>query len=89
MVRRGHLHQHRRRHPVLSARLNADGTLDKTFAPTLNGSVQTLVVQSTGQLLVGGNFTSIDGISRNFIARLNSDGSVTARSIPMRTARST
>lgn len=59
-------------------RLNPDGTLDTTFDPGsgANGFVYAVKVQSDGKILVGGDFTSFDGVPRNRIARLNSDGSV-------------
>ena len=64
------------RHSI--ARLNFDGTLDGSFSPGLgfNGLVWSLAQQSDGKILVGGNFTSINNTNRNFIARLNTDGSV-------------
>lgn len=61
------------------ARLNADGSLDVAFAPTgsgANGSVRALVSQTDGHILVGGFFTTMNGVNRNFIARLNLDGSL-------------
>ncbi|HEY1765318.1 MAG TPA: putative Ig domain-containing protein [Opitutaceae bacterium] len=58
------------------ARLNSDGSLDRTYTPTLNGSVQALALQSDGKLLVGGNFTAADGVVRAFVMRLNTDGTV-------------
>jgi uncharacterized delta-60 repeat protein len=60
------------------ARLNTDGTLDSGFAvgTGLNDQVLSLVVQNDGKILVGGWFTSYNGTSRNYIARLNSDGSL-------------
>jgi uncharacterized delta-60 repeat protein len=40
-----------------------------------NGQVNTLVTQSDGKILVGGNFTTYSGSSNiNFIVRLNTDG---------------
>ena len=39
-------------------------------------SVSTLAVQSNGQIIIGGDFTQVSGISRNNIARLNVDGSI-------------
>jgi len=60
------------------ARLNADGSLDKTFDPgtNLNATVYAVAMQSSGQLIVGGNFTSAGGVSgQDHIARLNADGS--------------
>ncbi len=62
------------------ARLNADGTVDATFATNegsgANGAVRSVVVQSNGQILIGGAFTSYNGPSRGHIARLNTDGSL-------------
>jgi uncharacterized delta-60 repeat protein len=47
-------------------RLNADGSLDAAFAPSIGGLVSSIVIQDDGRILVGGA-----GVSR-----LNSDGSV-------------
>ncbi len=60
------------------ARLNADGSLDTTFNPGTgaNSSVRSVVVQSDGKALIGGDFNSVNGTNRSRIARLNSDGSL-------------
>jgi len=64
------------------ARLNADGTLDTTFMPAPNLSVNTLNIQSDGKIIVGGNFTAMEtsqtttDTARNYIARLNTDGTL-------------
>jgi len=60
------------------ARLNTDGSMDTTFNPGINvgGAVTCLVVTPQDKIVIGGSFTSINGYSRNEIARLNSDGSV-------------
>ncbi|HEY0549913.1 MAG TPA: Calx-beta domain-containing protein, partial [Verrucomicrobiae bacterium] len=60
------------------ARLNIDGTLDRTFRTGVgfNNTVQALGVQADGKTIVGGLFTSYDFISRSYLARLNVDGSV-------------
>src|SRR5262249_1434184 len=61
------------------ARLNSDGTLDTNFNPGANGTVYAIAVQPDGKILVGGFFlgaNSIGGQTRNYLARLNSDGSV-------------
>ncbi len=63
------------------ARLNADGSLDPTFIATAagaNGDVATLLIQPDGKILIGGNFTSVNGASVNRIARLNPDGTLDA-----------
>ncbi|EKE19188.1 MAG: hypothetical protein ACD_9C00099G0001, partial [uncultured bacterium] len=60
------------------ARINADGTLDTTFSPGsgANDDIYSLVLQSDGKILVGGPFTTYNGTSRNYIARINSNGSL-------------
>lgn len=61
------------------ARLNADGSLDTNFTPTgtgLNDEVRAIVVQADGKVLIGGAFTSYDGVSASGVARLNSDGTL-------------
>jgi len=61
------------------ARLNNDGTLDNSFLASgvgANAPVFTLAVQSDGKILIGGDFTTFNGTSRNRFARLNSDGTL-------------
>jgi uncharacterized delta-60 repeat protein len=60
------------------ARLNEDGSLDTSFNPGSggNGGFSSIALQPDGKILVGGQFTSYDGISRNYISRLNADGSL-------------
>jgi hypothetical protein len=61
------------------ARLNPDGNLDHVFNPDANGFVRSIAVQSDGNVLIGGQFTTIGvGVgfvrtvaTRNFIARLD------------------
>lgn len=57
------------------ARLNANGTLDATFAnPNVNASVLTLQIQPDGKVLIGGTFTTVGGTAMSSVARLNSTG---------------
>ena len=58
------------------ARLNTDGSQDTGFLPVFNGEVRTLKVQTDGKIVVGGLFTTVNGVTRNRIARLNVNGSV-------------
>lgn len=70
------------------ARLNVNGSLDTTFQPGagVNSTdasfrvpwVSAVVVQTDGKVLIGGQFTEVDGLSRLNIARLNADGTVDA-----------
>src|SRR4030095_2772042 len=60
------------------ARITTDGTLDLTFSPTLSdfSAVTGAAMQSDGKILIIGNFTSVGGMSRTGVARLNADGTV-------------
>ncbi|MBK8037608.1 MAG: choice-of-anchor D domain-containing protein [Verrucomicrobiaceae bacterium] len=66
------------------ARVNATGTLDTGFNPSANGSVFSLARQANGRLLLGGAFTGLQpngaavATVRNYLARLNSDGTLDA-----------
>lgn len=46
------------------------------FSPDVDGTIFTVVVQPDGKLLVGGQFTSVSGVARSNLARINADGSV-------------
>lgn len=64
-------------------RLNANGSLDATFAPvvqngSLSGSISAIAIQPDGKIVVGGQFTNLNGQPRFNIGRLHSDGSVDA-----------
>jgi uncharacterized delta-60 repeat protein len=61
------------------ARLNPDGTLDNPFnAGSITGgmAVYTIAVQPDGKILIGGDFSAIDGTPLTGLARLNPDGSL-------------
>lgn len=68
------------------ARFNSDGTVDATFTPgtglaitaSNSVSIRSLVLQSTGKMVIGGVFTSYNGVAKSNIARLNSDGTLDA-----------
>lgn len=67
---------------ILIARLNADGSLDSSFTPgtgaflTYSTVATSVAVQTNGQVLIGGGFTTINGTARNGFARLNADGGI-------------
>lgn len=61
--------------------MNTSGTLDTNFNPG-NGitggfptRVHALALQPDGKILAGGDFTTVNGVGRNCIVRLNTDGS--------------
>jgi uncharacterized delta-60 repeat protein len=60
------------------ARLNADATLDSSFDP-INGSdgaIPAIAIQNDGKIIIGGSFIKYNGIQKNRVARINSDGSL-------------
>jgi uncharacterized delta-60 repeat protein len=61
-------------------RLNADGTVDNSFligsGINSGGLVYSFLIDANDKIVLVGNFTSINGISCQNIARLNSDGTV-------------
>ena len=62
-------------------RLHPDGTLDPDFHPVLGPSytgVETMALQRDGQVLVGGDFESVNGQPQRYLARLRGDGSFDA-----------
>jgi uncharacterized delta-60 repeat protein len=67
------------------ARLETDGSVDRTLDLSIVGNaspaspaVFATAVQADGKILIGGNFTSVLGVPRNHIARLNRDGTLDA-----------
>ena len=58
------------------ARLNANGSIDKSFNPGSgpDGIVRAIAVLPNGEVLIGGDFTHINGVSCNYIALLNASG---------------
>jgi uncharacterized delta-60 repeat protein len=61
-------------------RLETDGrfdrTLDLNIVSPVNSAVAATAVQADGKILIGGSFSSVLGVTRNKIARLNTDGTL-------------
>ncbi len=59
-------------------RQDSNGRLDTTFniGSGANDIIYTVAIQNDGKIVIGGSFTSFNGIQRNRIARLNTDGSL-------------
>jgi uncharacterized delta-60 repeat protein len=51
-------------------------SFDPTFQVQTDGNVYTAVVQPDGKILIGGSFTQVNGVDRDYIARLNNNGTV-------------
>lgn len=60
------------------ARLYSDGTLDTSFNPGIgaNGLIRTISIQRDRKIIIGGDFTTYNGVSSNYVARLNTDGTL-------------
>ena len=60
------------------ARLNADGSLDTTFAPGtgFDGTVYALALQPDGNVVVGGAFQSFNAYTRPGLTRLDPFGNL-------------
>jgi hypothetical protein len=64
--------------------LNVDGSRDLSFDVGLDGlkqngfaaSLSEIILQPDGQILVSGNFTSVNGSARSGLVRLNGDASL-------------
>lgn len=59
-------------------RLNSDGSLDTSFdlGSGPNGLVRSIHLESNGNILIGGNFTSWNGVANHYFARLFSNGTL-------------
>jgi hypothetical protein len=60
------------------ARLNINGSLDSSFNPGTgaDGLVRSILLQPDGKVLIGGNFTAVNGEARPYVARLYGDAVV-------------
>jgi len=47
---------------------------DDRFNPNANGTVFALAVQPDGKIIIGGDYTEVDGEARNYIARVHQNG---------------
>lgn len=58
-------------------RLQSNGMLDESFetGTSFNGKIYATYIQPDGKIIVGGNFTTYNGIASGRLVRLNSDGS--------------
>lgn len=61
-------------------RLNTDGTIDNTFSigTGANATVRSIAIQADGKIIIGGDFTSYNGVSKNRIVRLDPNGVIDA-----------
>lgn len=62
-------------------RLNSDGTLDTTFMGSRSNAtsdrvIKDAVIEPSGKIIIGGEFTTFKGTTANKLARLNADGTL-------------
>lgn len=59
-------------------RLNSDGTIDSSFAQNITGSsgVKSAGLAADGKIYIAGGFTTLSGVARKYLARLNQDGTL-------------
>jgi len=63
----------------LTRLVEVSGAIDRSFLAMVersDASIRALVEQRDGKLLVGGDFLTIGGLARRYLARFNSDGSL-------------
>jgi len=72
-------------------RLNADGSLDTGFDPGTgaDGIVRSVTLRPDGRIIVGGSFSSMNGIPRTRLARLEPNGTLATTFDPGTGANST
>ncbi|MDZ4204738.1 MAG: T9SS type A sorting domain-containing protein [Bacteroidales bacterium] len=59
-------------------RVNSDGAIDHSFNKLygINGMIRSVNILNNDQILIGGQFTTVNNLSRKFVARLHPDGSL-------------
>jgi len=58
------------------ARLNSNGAVDSSFKVKLDGFITAISLQPDGRIIVGGWFSVVNGVKRDSLARLNTDGTL-------------
>src|SRR5438876_8575933 len=61
---------------IFALAAQAQSPLPDSFNPGADSYVHSMAVQADGKILVGGGFTTLGGQSRNYIGRLNADGTL-------------
>ena len=56
------------------SRLEANGSVDAAFVPTIDNFVYSIAVQTDNKILIGGSFATVNGLTQKALARLNADG---------------
>ncbi len=59
-------------------RFNADGTTDNSFVSVVTSPIRAILPESDGKIVIGGDFSQVNGAARNGLARVNANGSTDA-----------
>jgi hypothetical protein len=64
-----------------TCRLNSDGSLDLTFGAGTaqsgtDGAVRAILLETNGLIVIGGDFSSVNGVARKALARLDQQGNL-------------
>ena len=57
-------------------RLHPEGAVDTAYTATADNIVLALAIQADGRVVVGGQFSTMNGVTRRCVARLQSDGAL-------------
>src|SRR5258707_458735 len=71
-----HQAQRQDQHQPLATAGDLDPSFDPGIGVTTGGTVNAVAVQSDGKIVLGGSFSLYNGVARNRLARINSDGSL-------------
>ncbi|MBK7303120.1 MAG: T9SS type A sorting domain-containing protein [Saprospiraceae bacterium] len=65
------------------AKLHENGSLDQTFDPGIgaDGDIQSVSLQGDGKIIIGGEFTSYNGIGKNRITRLHNSNTTAVENL--------
>jgi uncharacterized delta-60 repeat protein len=55
-------------------RLNSDGSVDSSFRPKVNAPIYAIAIQADNKILIGGNFSIVNGVACAQLARLDVNG---------------
>ncbi|HEY0429235.1 MAG TPA: FG-GAP-like repeat-containing protein [Pyrinomonadaceae bacterium] len=56
-------------------RVNVNGSVDNTFPTVASGGIEKILVRADGKIIIGGNFTTVNGFQQWRVSQVNSDGS--------------
>ena len=58
------------------------GTIDSTFADVIAANINEIAVQADGKVIIVGGFVTVNGVTRNRVARINTNGTLDESFVP-------